>query len=93
MGLIEKTDLSLDYDWSSNPGDGPIEKDELNSTMFESESGEDVLSLLNKYAEQKESTKKEDLLEAETLLREQLPKDLNTEEDVFDWLWSKLGNK
>ncbi|MFP8487513.1 hypothetical protein ACKGJO_00295 [Gracilimonas sp. Q87] len=92
MGLIEKKDLKLDYDWSTQPGDGPIKKDEVDSTLFNSESGDDVLSLLNKYAEKKESDDKQEVLKAEDLISSDLPKDLNTEKDVFDWLWTKMGN-
>lgn len=92
MRLIEKKDLKLDYDWSTQPGDGPIKKDEVNSTLFNSESGDDVLSLLNNYAEKKKPDDKQELLKAENLLKTELPKNLNTEEDVFDWLWTKMGN-
>lgn len=92
MGLIERSDLQLDYDWSSKPGDGPIDRDEVGSTFFDSQSGEDVLSLLNDYAAKKETEDKQAVLNAEDLIRKELPKDLNTEEDVLDWLWTKMGN-
>ncbi|MDR9419562.1 hypothetical protein [Gracilimonas sp.] len=92
MGLIEKNDLQLDYNWSTTPGETPIDRDEIGGVSFDSQNGQDVLSLLNDYAEKNDLDRKEDVLEAEDLIRNDLPKDLNTDEDVMDWLWSKLGN-
>ncbi len=93
MALIEKNDLRLDYDWSTEPGDTPADKDSLTGKTFNPERGEDVLNVLNNYAEKREIESKDDITDAETLIREKLPKDLNTEENVLDWLWSALGNE
>ncbi|MDZ7807832.1 MAG: hypothetical protein U5K71_12055 [Gracilimonas sp.] len=57
--------------------------------MFNSQSGDDVLSLLNDYAEKTKTDDKQEILKAENLLDTELPKNLNTEKDVFDWLWTK----
>ena len=90
MGLINRDDLKLDYDWSSQPGDDPLKKEDVGSNVFNKNQGEDVLDLLNDYAEEKDIKDKNDILEAEGMLRNNLPKDLNTKNDVMDWLWSKL---
>ncbi len=93
MGLIEKDDLNFDYDWSSQAGNDPVKKDDIGSNVFNSTQGEAVLSILNDYAEEKEITNKDDILEAEDLLRNKIPKNLNTKNDVMDWLWSKLNDR
>lgn len=90
MGLIEKGDLKFDYDWSSQPGDDPVKKEDIGSNVFNNNQGEDVLNMLNDYAEEHDITNKSDVLKAEDLLRNNLPKDLHTETDIMDWLWSKL---
>lgn len=91
MGLIDRSDLEMDYNWSSKPGTTPIDKENMGSEIFDSNKGEDVLSLLNDYAEKGKITDKKKVLDAEAMLQEKLPKDLNTKEDVMDWLWSALG--
>lgn len=90
MGIIEKNDLSLDYDWSSQPGDDPVRKEDIGSNVFDKNRGEDVLAMLNDYAKEKDIQNKDELLDAESMLRNKLPKDLDTKNDVMDWLWSKL---
>lgn len=91
MTLIEKNDLNLKYDWSTEPGETPVDKDSITGKKFDRERGDDVLHLLNNYAEKSNMENKDNLSEIETLLRQDLPKNLDTEEDVLDWLWSALG--
>jgi hypothetical protein len=90
MGLIEKDDLKFDYDWSSQPGDDPVKKEDIGSNVFNKNQGKDVLNMLNNYAEEHNITDKNDVLDAEGMLRDNLPKDLNTETNIIDWLWSEL---
>ena len=93
MALIEKNDLNLKYDWSTEPGKTPLDKDAMTGKAFDRERGDDVLHLLNNYAEKSEIDSKDDLSEVEDLLRQDLPKNLNTEDDVMDWLWTVLGHE
>ncbi len=92
MGLIERTDLKMDYNWSSKPGISPVDKDDIGSEVFDTEKGDDVLNLLNDYAEKRSITDKEKILDAEAMLHEKLPKDLNTKDEIMDWLWTALGH-
>lgn len=92
VALIERTDLELDYNWSSKPGDSPINKENMGSEIFDNQKGEDVLNLLNDYAEKRNITDKKEILDAEAMLHEKLPKNLHTKENVMDWLWSALGH-
>lgn len=93
MALIKKNNLRLDYDWSTEPGETPADKDSILGNEFNPERGEDVLNVLNNYAEKRDIENKDEISEAETLIREKLPKDLNTEDNVMDWLWSALGHE
>lgn len=93
MTLIEKNDLNLKYDWSTKPGESGVSKDSITGKSFDRERGDDVLHVVNDYAEKSKMENKDDLAEVENLLRQELPKDLNTHSDVLDWLWSALGHE
>lgn len=96
MALIKKSDLRLDYTWpTQHPSEAPIDHDDLGSTFFDRNNGDNVLSLINNYAERRGYTaeQKDEALRAEPVIREQLPKDLRTEDDAMNWLWKFLGNE
>lgn len=93
MALIKQNDLNLKYNWSTEAGETAVIKDAVTNKSFDRERGDHVLNLLNDYAEKSNMEDKEDLKEVENLLRQDLPKDLNTQNDVMDWLWSALGHE
>jgi len=93
MALIKQNDLNLTYNWSTEPGETAVDKDSITNKLFDRERGDDVLNVLNNYAEKSGLENKDDLSEIENLLRQDLPKNLNTEDDVLDWLWSALGHE
>lgn len=93
MGLINKNDLKLEYSWSTRAGHSPVTHENIGSNVFDRRSGEEVLSILNNYSEKRGISDKEELLKAEPLIREKLPKDIRTEDDVMNWLWKALGNE
>lgn len=86
MGLINKNDLKLEYSWTTRASDGPIDQDNLGSNVFDRRSGDDVLSLLNDYAESHGITDKNEAISTEFIIRERLPKDVHTKEDAIEWL-------
>jgi hypothetical protein len=93
MALIKQNDLNLKYNWSTEPGETAVNKDSITNKSFDRERGDDVLNVLNDYAEKSEIEHKDDLEDVENLLRQELPKDLDTHNDVLDWLWSTLGHE
>ncbi|MEX0719869.1 MAG: hypothetical protein WD059_04315 [Balneolaceae bacterium] len=92
MALIKKSDLALDYNWSSKPGTSPIKKESVGGRVFDPRSGDDVLDLINDYAEKNEIRDKEEVLRAEPMIRKKLPKDIENRENAMHWLWSAMGN-
>lgn len=89
MALIEKSDLKYDYDWSSKPsgksrtltteGRGKTE-------LFRANSGEDVLSFINKYAEENNIQTAEEATEIEMMIRDRLNENEMTKGEIKAWL-------
>ena len=93
MGLINKNDLKLEYSWTTRASDNPIDHDNLGSKVFDRRNGNDVLRIINNYSEKRNVRDKDALLRAEPLIREKMPKDIRTEDDIMNWLWKVLGNE
>ena len=51
MALIKQNDLNLTYNWSTEPGETAVDKDSITNILFDRERGDDVLNVLNNYAE------------------------------------------
>jgi hypothetical protein len=89
MALIEKSDLKYDYDWSSKPagksrtltteGRGKTE-------LFRANSGEDVLSFINEYAEDNNIETAEEATEIEVMMRDRLNETEMTKGEMKAWL-------
>lgn len=93
MALIDKGDLKYDYNWTSHPGETPMNEGSPDSNLFNREEGYEVLELINKYADRTNLKDKEKALEIEEHLHESLGKDVTTQRSVMDWLDEIFGDE
>lgn len=90
MTLIEKKDLQYDYSWNK-PGNNPKSGEKPESTVFDREEGSDVLSVINRYADEHDITDKSRALKMESRIRTEMHDDIGTHKEVYQWLKSAFG--
>jgi hypothetical protein len=89
MALISREDLHYqDYKWNSNPNVEPRFHGTVDNNMFDRSDGNDVLFVINEYADENDIRDKNQALELEREIHENLSKDISTQRDVSDWLKS-----
>ena len=90
MPLINRSDLKYDYTWKTEPASKPRSstnaKGESESQVFRGNEGDHVLSFINDYTEKEKITDKQEALEIERLLRDEMRKKEMTHRDVRIWL-------
>lgn len=90
MPLLDRSDLKYDYTWSTEPAKAPRSdmrsERETESKLFRREDGEEVLQFINDFSEQYGIETKEDALEIERVLRDELANEDMTQRDVQLWL-------
>jgi len=89
MPVINRNDLKYKYSWSSTPSSHPrtgTTETESKSSVFKSTHGDEVLSLINEYAEAHKIKSKEDALKIEKRIREELKDKEMSRKGVKDWL-------
>jgi hypothetical protein len=94
MELLVKSDLIFEnqYVWTTVGEDDPRVTGEPDSTMFNKNEGDEVLYLINKLAEiwglkQKNSGKK-----IEKMIKNHLPPDIRSQENVKTWISEEWKN-
>lgn len=96
MPLIDRSDLKYDYNWETGPANAPRTETttdtETESKLFRREEGDEVLEFINEYSEDNEIIDKEDALEIERLLRDELKNEDMTRKEVRLWLNNHLQN-
>lgn len=89
MPVINRNDLKYDYSWSTKPSDHPrsgVTETDSQSRVFQSDQGDEVLSLLNDYAEKHNIESKEKALILEMKIREEMDQKEMTRREVIVWL-------
>lgn len=92
MGLINKNDLKYNYSWTAIDGDNPKIKGKPDSTLFNRNEGYEVLYLINKLAEIWNWKKKASCLKLEKMIKEYLPSNYRSQENVKKWLAENWNN-
>lgn len=92
MALISKSDLQYKYSWTAIDGDNPKVTGKPDSTMFNRNEGYEVLYLINKLAEIWNWKKKASCLKLETLIKEYLPSNVRSQENVENWIIENWEN-
>lgn len=90
MPLIDRNDLKYDYTWSSEPASKPrdstLAKGDTSSGVFRSNEGDEVLSFINDYTQKEKITDKQEALEIERILRDELKNRNMTRKETRLWL-------
>ncbi|MBP1680051.1 MAG: hypothetical protein H6Q35_390 [Proteobacteria bacterium] len=89
---ISKSDLKYTYSWSAVSGDDPKVSGEPDSTLFSRNEGYEVLYLINKFSTICDFQREESCLKAERLIKEFLPSDIRSQENVKSWLLNNWAN-
>lgn len=94
MGLIEKSDLVFknEYSWNALEGDDPRITGEPDSTLFSRNEGYEVLFLINKLVEIWNLTQKNSGLKIEKMIKNHLPSDIRSQENVKVWISKEWKN-
>jgi hypothetical protein len=96
MPLLDRSDLKYDYNWETGPANAPRTETttdtETESRLFRRDEGDEVLDFINQYSEEHENFEKEDALEIERLLRDDLKNEDMTRKEVRLWLSNHLRN-
>lgn len=91
MPVINRNDLKYDYTWSSSPSSNPrtgVTETESQSSVFKSNHGDDVLSLINEYADKHQIESKKEAIKLEKRIKEEMEQKEMTRSEVMDWLQS-----
>lgn len=89
MPILNRNDLKYNYTWSSTPSSHPrtgFTETESKSSVFNSDHGDEVLNLINEYAEEHKIESKEEALRLEKRIREELDQKELKRSEVMDWL-------
>jgi len=94
MPLLSKEDLHFkDYSWTVYQEDDPKVTGEPDSSLLHRKEGYEVLYLINKFAEKNGLEKKASGLKAEKMIRESLPGEIRSQEEVMKWLAQNWQSK
>lgn len=94
MPILDRSDLKYDYNWKTGPATAPRTETttdtETESRLFRRDEGDEVLDFINQYSEEHENIEREDALEIERLLRDELKNEDMTRKEVRLWLNNHL---
>ena len=91
MGFYKKSDLIYDYHWTTDPDDPRIQG-EPGTDKFNREEGSEMLYLINSFASRHDIEIITVGNKIERLVRFQLPKTIQTQQEIVKWLeenWSR----
>jgi hypothetical protein len=87
MGVITKSDLYYqDYSWTALAGDNPRITGKPDSTLLNRNEGYEILYFINKFCEIHSLKNKETATKIERMIKEELPGDTRSQENVSKWL-------
>lgn len=89
MPVINRNDLKYDYTWSTSPSSNPrtgVTETDSQSSVFKSDHGDEVLSLINEYAEKHQIESRAEAIKLEKRIKEEIGQKEMTRSEVMDWL-------
>lgn len=90
MPLIDRSDLKYDYVWDTEPAKKPRRstrtEGETESRLFRRDEGDEVLDFINEFSRNQGYESKEEALEVERLLRDEMKNKDMTRKEVRLWL-------
>lgn len=90
MPVLDRDDLKYDYTWSTEPAQTPRRstktEGETESRLFRRKEGDEVLSFINDFSRNEGIEDKQEALEIERLLRDELKNRDMTRKEVRLWL-------
>lgn len=97
MPIIDRSDLKYDYIWDTQPAQKPRRtthtEGETESRLFRRDEGEEVLDFINEYSNQQGFKSKEEALEVERLLRDEMKNKDMTRKEVRLWLQEHMNKE
>lgn len=97
MSIIDRSDLKYDYIWDTEPAQKPRRttrtEGETESRLFRRDEGDEVLDFINKYSDKQGFETKEEALEVERLLRDEMKNKDMTRKEVRLWLHEHMNKK
>lgn len=97
MSIIDRSDLKYDYIWDTEPAQKPRRttrtEGETESRLFRRDEGDEVLDFINKYSDKQGFETKEEALEVERLLRDEMKNKDMTRKEVRLWLQEHMNKK
>lgn len=93
MAIYNKSDMVYtDYSWTAVGGDNPKVSGEPDSTLFSRKEGYEVVYLINKTLEKWDFKYASSGQKLEKMIRNHLPSDIRSQENVYAWLKSNWKN-
>lgn len=97
MPIIDRSDLKYDYVWDTEPAQKPRRttrtEGETGSRMFRRDEGDDVLDFINEFSDSQGFEHKEEALEVERLLRDEMKNKDMTRKEVRMWLQEHINKE
>ena len=87
MSIINKLELNYKYTWSTISANNPKIIGKLDSTRFSRREGYEVLYLINKLCSEWRVKKVESAIKMEKMINEKLPLNIQSQEDVKNWIY------
>jgi hypothetical protein len=91
MPLMKSSDLKYKYAWMAIPADDPRVTGKDGSTLFNRYDGYEVLSLMNRFADEKHLQEKVCGHKLEIMIHDHLPKEIRSQRLVRKWLTQNWG--
>jgi hypothetical protein len=86
MELLNRSDLQFSYSWTAISPDDPRVTGIPDNTLLNRNEGYEVLSFLNRLAKASDWTTKAPALKAERLIKNHLPGNVRSHNNVWSWL-------
>ena len=95
MPILDRSDLKYDYVWDTEPAQKPRRttrtESETESRMFRRKEGDEVLDFINEFSADQGFESKEEALEVERLLRDEMKNRDMTRKEVRLWLQDHMN--
>jgi hypothetical protein len=91
MPLMKSSDLKYKYAWMAIPADDPRVTGKKSSTLFNRYEGYEVLSLINRFADENHLQEKDFGNKLEIMIHDHLPKEIRSQGLVKKWLTQNWG--
>lgn len=97
MPIIDRSDLKYDYVWDIEPAQKPRRttrtEGETESRLFRRDEGDEVLDFINEFSNKQGFESKDEALEVERLLRDEMKNKDMTRKEVRMWLQEYMNKE